>query len=37
MKRLIVLIVVIFMAVPAYAKKKKTVEIKDNIIMEIEV
>ncbi len=35
MKRLIVLIVVIFMAVPAYAKKKKTVEIKDNIITDL--
>jgi hypothetical protein len=31
-KRLIVFIIVIFMAYPVYAKKKKTVEIDDNVI-----
>ena len=35
MKRLIILAIVIFMAAPAYAKKKKTVEIKDNTITDL--
>ncbi|UCC78291.1 MAG: hypothetical protein JSW64_08360 [Candidatus Zixiibacteriota bacterium] len=35
MKRLIVSVVIILMAVPVYAKKKKTVEIKDNAITDL--
>lgn len=35
MKRLMVLIIVVFMAIPVYAKKKKTVEIKDNTITDL--
>jgi len=35
LKRLIVIIVVVFMAVPVYAKKKKTVEIDDNTITDV--
>jgi len=35
LRRLIIFIVVVFISVPAYAKKKKTVEIKDNTITDI--